>query len=265
MKTIFITGASSGIGKSIAFHLHQKNYKVYGTSRNPKYYPNLPFSLLKMDVRNHESIQKCIDFVLEKEGKIDILINNAGIGITGALEEIPQNEIENQFQTNLFGPIAVIKAILPSMREQKNGLVINITSIAGYMGLPFRSLYSASKGALQLLTEGLRMELKPFDIEVINVAPGDFDTDIASRRFHAPAHKNSPYFTMYNKMLEKINCDVNKGANPKILAQRIEQIIVNKNRKINYKVGGFLEKFSIILKRILPDKIFEKILYNHYK
>lgn len=265
MKTILITGASSGIGKSIALYLHQKNYKVYGTSRNPENYPNFPFSLLQMDVRNHESIQKCIDFVLEKEGKIDILINNAGVGITGALEEIPQNEIENQFQTNLFGPIAVIKAILPSMRNQKNGLVINITSIAGYMGLPFRSLYSASKGALHLITEGLRMELKPFDIEVVNVAPGDFDTDIASRRFHAPAQENSPYFTTYKKMLDKINCDVHQGKNPEILAKKIENIIVNKNSKINYKVGGFLEKFSIILKRILPDKVFEKILYNHYK
>ncbi|MFY7812208.1 MAG: SDR family oxidoreductase [Flavobacterium sp.] len=265
MKTILITGASSGIGKSIALHLHQKKYTVYGTSRNPENYPNLPFTLLQLDVRNPESIQKCVDIIIEKEGKIDILVNNAGVGITGALEEIPTSEIENQFQTNFFGPIAVIKAVLPNMREQKSGIIINITSIAGYMGLPFRSLYSASKGALQLLTEGLRMELKPFDIEVVNVAPGDFDTAIASRRFHAPANENSPYFITYKKMLDKINCDVNQGKNPEILAQKIEKIIVNKYRKINYKVGGFLEKFSIILKRILPDLVFEKMLYNHYK
>jgi short-subunit dehydrogenase len=252
-------------GKSIALHLHQKKYTVYGTSRNPENYPNLPFTLLQLDVRNQDSIQKCVELIIEKEGKIDVLINNAGVGITGALEEIPTSEIENQFQTNFFGPIAVIKAVLPNMRMQKSGLIINVTSIAGFMGLPFRSLYSASKGALQLLTEGLRMELKPFDIEVVNVAPGDFDTAIASRRFHAPANENSPYFTTYKKMLDKINCDVNQGKNPEILAQKIEKIIVNKSRKINYKVGGFLEKFSIILKRILPDLVFEKMLYNHYK
>lgn len=265
MKTILITGASSGIGKSIALHLHKKNYKVYGTSRNPENYPNLPFSLLQMDVRNHDSIQKCIDFVLEKEGKIDVLINNAGVGITGALEEIPSEEMMNQFQTNFFGPIEVIKAVLPTMRANKNGLILNITSIAAYMGLPYRSLYSASKSALQMVTEGLRMELKPFDIEVVNVAPGDFDTDIASRRFHAPINENTAYYSSYKKILDKINTDVNKGKNPNILAEKIEKIIVNKSRKINYKVGGFLEKFSIILKRILPDLLFEKMLYNHYK
>ena len=264
-KVVLITGGSSGIGKSIGEFLHHKGFIVYGTSRNPERVSNSVFPLIALDVRNTDSIHVAVAKIISTLGRLDIVINNAGVGITGPLEEIPMAEIRNNFETNFFGPIEVMKAVLPQMRSQKSGLIINITSIAGYMGLPFRSLYSASKGALQLLTEGLRMELKPFDIEVVNVAPGDFDTDIASRRFHAIANENSPYLTTYKKMLDKINGDVKKGKNPKILAEEMEKIIVHKSRKINYKVGGFLEKFSIILKRILPDLVFEKILYNHYK
>src|SRR5690606_5555469 len=133
-----------------------------------------------------DSIQKAVRQILEKENRIDVLINNAGAGITGALEEIPTSEIKRNFETNLFGPIEVIKAVLPQMRNQKSGLIINITSIAGYMGLPFRSVYSASKGALELITESLRMEVREFGIELTNIAPGDFATNIAQGRYHTP-------------------------------------------------------------------------------
>src|SRR5690606_26015538 len=142
-----------GIGKAIGEFLLNKGCKVYGTSRNPERYPDSKIELVALDVRNSESIKKAIQFVLEKETKIDVVINNAGVGITGPLEEIPLEEIKNNFETNLFGPIEVMKAVLPSMRMHKSGLIINITSIAGYMGLPFRSVYSASKGALELITE----------------------------------------------------------------------------------------------------------------
>jgi short-subunit dehydrogenase len=265
MKVVLITGASSGIGKSIGEFLTEKGFKVYGTSRNPENYLDSKFELLSLDVRNPESIRISIDYVLEKSGKIDVVINNAGVGITGPIEEIPMQEIKNNFETNFFGPISVIQAILPQMRKQKSGLIINITSIAGYMGLPFRGIYSASKGALELITESLNMEVKPFGINITNVAPGDFATNIASGRFHAPVIEGSDYKKTYGNNLKTMNEHVDSGGNPLEMAEAIYKIIQTSNPKIHYKVGSFIQKFSIVLKRILPDKIYEKMLMNHYK
>lgn len=264
-KVVFITGASSGIGKAIAEYLQTKNYSVYGTSRNPDKYPDSKINLLALDVTDSDSIQKAVNQLLEKENRIDVLINNAGSGITGALEEIPISEIKRNFETNLFGPIEIIKAVLPQMRKQKSGLVINITSIAGYMGLPYRSVYSASKGALELITEALRMEVKQFGIEITNAAPGDFATNIAQGRYHAPLIKGSDYEQSYGKTLELMNSHVDSGSNPIEMAKVVHKIINTEKPKIHYKVGMPLQKFSIVLKRILPDKMYEKMLMNHYK
>jgi short-subunit dehydrogenase len=264
-KVVLITGASSGIGKSIAEYLKQKGFTVYGTSRNPERYADSKINLITLDVTDEQSIKNAVDYVILKENRIDILINNAGVGITGPLEEIPTKEIKNNFETNLFGPIEMIKAVLPQMRKQKSGLIINITSIAGYMGLPYRSAYSASKGALELITEALRMEVKQFGIEVTNVAPGDFATNIAQSRYHAPVVSGSDYEKSYSKTLELMNSHVDSGSNPIEMAEAIYKIINNPNPKIHYKVGVFLQKFSIVLKRILPDKVYEKMLMKHYK
>ena len=264
-KVILITGGSSGIGKAMGEFLMHKEYIVYGTSRNATTIIDSNIKLIDLDVRNSESIKACITKIIELEGRIDVLINNAGVGITGPLEEIPLEEIKNNFETNVFGPIETMKAVLPQMRHQKSGLIINITSIAGYMGLPFRSVYSSSKGALELITESLRMETKSFGIQITNVAPGDFATDIASRRFHAPVQQGSAYETVYQNQLNMINEHVSGGSNPLEMAVAIHKIIDAKNPKIHYKVGAFMQKFSIVLKRILPDNIYEKILMNHYK
>lgn len=264
-KVILITGGSSGIGKSIGEYLQNQGHIVYGASRNPENVKNNKIKLVALDVRNVDSIKQCIEQVITNEGRLDVLINNAGVGITGPLEEIPMDEIKNNFETNLFGPIETMRAVLPQMRKQKSGLIINITSIAGYMGLPFRSVYSSSKGALELITESLRMEVKQFGIEVTNVAPGDFATDIASRRFHAPIIKNSPYEKVYSQQLATINEHVNHGSDPIQMAIGIAQIIANGKPKVHYKIGAFMQKFSIVLKRILPDKMYEKMLMNHYK
>lgn len=264
-KVILITGGSSGIGKSIGEFLHHKGFIVYGTSRNPEKIINSIFPLLTLDVRNNESIQSAIAKVIAASGRLDILINNAGVGITGPLEEIPTEEIKNNFETNFFGPIEVMKTVLPQMRAQKSGLIINITSIAGYMGLPYRSVYSASKGALELITEALRMEVKSLGIQITNVAPGDFATNIAAGRFHAPLLKGSAYEVPYGNTLKMMDEHVDSGSNPNEMAEAIYTIIQNPNPKIHYKVGAFLQKFSIVLKRILPDKVYEKMLMNHYK
>jgi len=264
-KVVLVTGGSSGIGKSIGEYLTEKGFIVYGTSRNPEHYQNSKFSILQLDVKKIETIQQTIATIIEKEGKLDVVINNAGAGITGAIEEIPEAEIKANFDTNFFGPINVIKAVLPQMRKQQAGLIINITSIAGYMGLPYRGIYSASKGALELLTEAFRMELKDFNIKMTNIAPGDFATNIAAGRYHAPLLENSPYKKPYGNTLELMNSHVDSGSNPNMMAHAVLKVINTKNPKTHYKVGAFMQKFSIVLKRILPDTVYEKLLINHYK
>ncbi len=264
-KIVLITGVSSGIGKAIGEFLFHKGYTVYGTSRNPEKISNSLFFLIALDVRNSESIQAAVAKVLTISGRIDILINNAGVGITGPIEELATQEMRNNFETNFFGPLEVIKTILPHMRAQQSGLIINITSIAGYMGLPYRGIYSASKSALEIASEALSIEVKAFGIKVVNVAPGEFDTNIAAGRYHAPVLEDSVYKVPYKNTLDTIDSHVHKGDDPIVLAMVIHQIIENNNPKLHYKVGAFLQKFSIVLKRILPDRIYERMLMNHYK
>lgn len=264
-KVVLITGGSSGIGKSIGEYLVERAFKVYGTSRFPEKYPESIFPILKLDVKHVETIQDAIKTIIKKEGRIDVLINNAGAGITGPLEELPEAEIKANFDTNFFGPINVIKAVLPQMRKQHSGLIINITSIAGYMGLPYRGIYSASKGALELITEAFRMELKDFNIHMTNIAPGDFATNIAAGRYHAPLLNHSPYRKPYGDTLTLMNTHVDSGSDPIMMAKAVLKVINTKNPKVHYKVGAFMQKFSIVLKRLLPDRVYEKMLMNHYK
>lgn len=264
-KVVLITGGSSGIGKAVGEFLLEKGFTVYGTSRNPDRVANSLFPLLTLDVRNADSIQKAIAEIIEKSGRVDVVINNAGVGITGPIEETPIEEIKNNFETNLFGPIEIMKAVLPAMRSQKSGLIINITSIAGYMGLPYRGVYSSSKAALEIISESISMEVKSFGINVVNVAPGDFATNIASGRYHAPVIKGSAYENAYGNTLKQMDEHVNSGSNPNQMAFAIYQIINEKNPKVHYKIGDFIQRFSIVLKRILPDRMYEKMLMNHYK
>ena len=264
-KVVLITGGSSGIGKSVGLFLTQKGYTVYGTSRNPDKIKEHPFELVALDVIETESITTAINTVIRKEGRIDVLINNAGMGITGPIEETPTSEMRKVFDTNFFGAIDVMKGVLPQMRKQRSGLIINVTSIAGYMGLPFLGIYSATKGALEIATEAVRMEVKNFGIEVTNIAPGDFATNIAAGRYHTPVFDDSPYRTNYQNNLNLMDNHVDSGGDPIEMAKAIYTIINTSKPKVHYKVGGFMEKFSIVLKRILPDKIYERILMNHFK
>lgn len=264
-KVVLISGASSGIGKSIAFFLSEKGYKVYGTSRSPKNKEILPFTMIALDVLKKETIEIAIEQIFEKEGKIDVLVNNAGMGITGPIEETPMEEMRKAFETNFFGAIELMKAVLPKMRAQKSGLIINVTSIAGYMGLPFRGVYSATKGALDLISESTNMEVHQFGIKVVTIAPGDFATNIAAGRYHTPFFENSEYKKSYKQNLDLMNTHVDSGMNPLAMAEQVYKIINHPNPKIHYKVGKFMEKFSIVLKRILPDKVYQKLLMNHYK
>ena len=265
-KVVLITGGSSGIGKSIGTFLTSKGYVVYGTTRNPKNYPDFEaFELVQLDVKDIDSIERAVSYIISREGRLDVLINNAGVGITGPIEETPHEEILNVFETNFHGPVHMMKAVLPQMRKQGRGAIINITSIAGYMGLPFRGFYSATKGALGLITEALRMETKDFGVTITNVAPGDFATNIAAGRYHAPVLDGSPYEDKYSQTIDSINSDVDSGGDPIKVAEAVYKIIHQKQPKVHNPVGAFLQKFSLTLKKILPDKVYEKLLINHYK
>lgn len=264
-KVIFITGASSGIGQAIASHLQAKGYTVYGTSRNAEKHPDKNFKMISLDLLDTHSIQQAVEKIIAQEGRIDVLINNAGIGLMGSVEEMPTQEIKKGFDINFFGQLDVIKTTLPYMRAQKSGLIINITSIGGYTGLPFRGAYSSAKSALHIITESLNMELKKFNINAVTIAPGSINTNISERRYYTPLADDSPYKDTYTKNLDLVNEHVNGGLEPLALAQKVEKIINTKKPKIHYKVAGFMEKLSIILKKTLPSKVYEKLLMNHYK
>lgn len=266
VKVVFITGGSSGIGKAIGDYLVEKGYKVYGTSRNPSSYTGKSkFTLIRMDVASQDSIRNAVEEVLCNEKRIDVLVNNAGVGITGPIEETPDAEIHKAFDTNVYGPIRVMKAVIPQMREQQKGLIINITSIAAYMGLPYRGIYSATKAALEITTEAFRMETQQFGIEMTNIAPGDFATNIAAGRYHVPRVEHSPYKMAYGNTLDMMNAHVDAGEDPIKMARTVHKIIQSSRPRIHYKQGAYLQKFSVILKRILPDRLYERMLMRHYK
>ncbi|MDG1573100.1 SDR family oxidoreductase [Robiginitalea sp. M366] len=263
---VLITGASSGLGKATGQFLASRGYRVYGTARNPGRYPDFEdFPLLAMDVCQPESVRAAVARLLEQEGRIDVLINNAGVGITGPMEETPYSEVCEALETNFHGPLRVMGAVAPQMRKQGSGFIVNITSIAGYMGLPFRGVYSASKGALQVATEAYRMELRPFGIRVATLAPGDYATNIASGRYHTPLSETSPYRDTYGKSLELMDAHVDQGGDPAEVARAVYRILQKRTPKVHYTVGSPLQRFSLVLKRILPDTWYERLLRNHYK
>src|SRR5512138_3104258 len=186
-KVVFITGASSGFGKYTSSYLAHKGYIVYGTCRKTcEHDPAV--NMILMDVTDLHSVKRCIESVLEKEGRIDVLINNAGMHTGGAIEVAPYEDIRLQLETNVIGSINLIKEVLPSMRKQRKGTIMNVSSIGGLMGLPFQGIYSAGKFAIEGISEVLRMELRQFNIKVIVINPGDFHTNntINRKNFLAP-------------------------------------------------------------------------------
>lgn len=264
-KIVIITGASSGMGKATADYLSQKGHTVIGTCRTPDNYPTPDtYSLLPLDLTKQESISKFIAYFQEQKIVPEILVNNAGVGITGPAEEIEMDAIRMHFETNFFGPIALTQGLLPLMREASEACIINITSIAGFSGLPFRSIYSASKSALSIYTEALRMELKSASIRVATLAPGDYATDIATRRYHSTVIKGSPYEAIYTEALSTMDAHVDEGSDPILIAKEIEKIIYTKKPKVHYISGQWLQKFSVVLKGIVPSRWYEKLIQNHY-
>jgi NAD(P)-dependent dehydrogenase (short-subunit alcohol dehydrogenase family) len=266
-KVVLVTGGSSGIGKSICLYLHQKGFVVYGTSRNPDRYKNdLPFKLIALDVLDASTIMPAIKTIIDKEGRLDVLINNAGIGMLGSIEDSTAEEVKEVFETNVYGILRTIQAVLPHMRERRSGLIINVSSIAGYMGLPYRGIYSATKASVHMITEAMRMELKPYGVHACVVDPGDFATNISENRRVAKAGRTG---TVYVKEINRIEAIINKevahSSDPILMGKAIEKIMQASNPDINYVVGSPMQKLSIFVRRLVPKKWFEKIIASHYK
>jgi len=189
MKNVLITGTTSGFGKATANHLSNLGYNVAGTSRNPLN-TDQNYKVFKLDVRDDQSVQIAVNDAIKTMGSIDILINNAGYGLSGPIEETSIEEAKEQLEVNFWGTFRMTKAVLPSMRKQQKGLIINISSLAGLIGLPFQGFYS------------VRVEVKPFGIHVVNINPGDYHTSATQNR-KIVAHSTDIYKNKFNRVLIK--------------------------------------------------------------
>lgn len=262
-KVILITGASSGIGKASAEYLAQQGHTVFGTSRYPGSYPKPKgYTILQMDVTEVESIQAAVNQIIEDKGKIDVLINNAGFGIAGTIEDTSIGKAKEQFETNFFGTVRLIKSVLPIMRKQDSGLIINISSIGGLIGLPYQSMYSASKFAIEGFTESLYKELRSSKIKITMIEPGDFKTGFTEKR---EIPKNANQSIAFQNTLQVIENDENTGQDPKLIGKLLSQIINKSNPRLRYTVGAFDQRLSVLLKRLLPNRLFDWIIMKHYK
>ena len=265
-KVILITGISSGFGRETAKLLAEKGYIVYGTVRKECKVPG-QVNVLKMDLTDELSVKEAVKTLLEKEGKIDVLINNAGMHTGGPVETTPPENIRLQMDSNFIGTVALTREVLPGMRNQGGGLIINFSSIGGLMGLPFQGFYSAAKFAIEGFSEALRMEVAAFDIKVVVINPGDFHTSNSAnrRKFLAPLTENDPYREQFEETLEIIEKDESNGWDPVTLAKKMVKIVESKNLKQRYIISSFEQKLAVFLKHILPGRLFRKILEAHYK
>jgi NADP-dependent 3-hydroxy acid dehydrogenase YdfG len=263
-KIVLITGASSGLGESISNYLLQKGYVVYGTSRNIEQQKK-PFNTINMDVTSDESIHSAVEKIIKQHSRIDVLINNAGLGIAGPVETLSINDIQIVLDTNVTGVIRTIQAVLPYMRAQHSGTIINISSIGSETGLPYRGLYSASKAAVDRITEALRIELAPFGVQACIVQPGGVKTDINKNRIKTDLPGDSVYKASFDTTYTLINESVEQGLEPGDFGRLIEKLLQTKYLKRCYRIGKPTEKLSVILKRLLPSSTFEGMIKKHYK
>jgi hypothetical protein len=264
-KIILVSGASSGIGLAIAKRLILDGHRVYGISRNFSA-GKFDFPGYDADVTRPADTQQVIDEILKKEGRIDVLINSAGYSFTSPIEFCSQDELRAQMETNFFGLVSLTRQMVPSLRNQRNGMIIQISSIGGIMGLPYQGMYSAAKFALEGFSEALSMELRNFNVKVKLILPGDTRTNLTSaRKEYAAKAQDHIYAASYRRALEKIVQDEHSGVHPDRIAQRVSRLIRRKNSKFRHVVCSPLQRVAVILKRILPFSWFEAILSGHYK
>jgi hypothetical protein len=264
-KVILITGISSGFGAETAGLFAESGHIVYGTIRR-NCETSKKINIIRLDLTDSISIKKAVESVIQKEGRIDVLINNAGMHTGGPIETLPAEYIKLQMDTNFYGLVQLTREVLPVMRKQGGGMIINFSSIGGLMGLPFQAFYSASKFAVEGFSEALRMEVKPFNIKIVLINPGDFHTNNSAnrRRFLSPTNDSDPYYENFTKALLQIEKDEAHGWKPVVLARKLVKIIECKNPRQKYIIASFEQKLAVILKYILPGKMFRTILENHY-
>ncbi len=261
-KVILITGASSGIGLSTAEYLAGKGHRVFGASRSQP--QNVTFEWICMDVTSEESVKSAVQKILTQTNHIDVLINNAGLGLAGPLEETTDELVNTVFNTNVLGVLRVCRSLIPVFRKQGHGFILNISSIAAGMGLPFRGIYTASKAALETMTESLSMELKEFNIQVCSVLPGDISTSINNHRLITNLREDSVYADRFSKVHRQINEEVRMAAQPIIIARAIEKIIHIPKPRLHYSIGPFMQRATVWLRFILPQRFFEFLLMRFY-
>src|SRR2546425_9323650 len=220
-RVALVTGASSGFGQVTATRLAKHGFQVFGTSRTPIDHPAGSYEMLPLDVCSEPSVQACVQTILQRTGRIDLLVNNAGYAQGGALEENSLDDARAQFETNVFGVLRVLKAVLPAMRQQSGGQIITVSSLLGMVALPYLGLYASSKFSLEGVMEGLQDELRPFHIRVSLVEPTFFRTKFAVQ---PPATPLAAYESARQSMMQFVRQAVEQGPDPKQVARRIVQL-----------------------------------------
>lgn len=265
-KIILVTGASSGFGKTIAAQLVKEGHFVYGTSRKATV-SDTGCTMLQMDVIDRNSVAKVVEQIIAKQGRIDVVVNNAGIGIGGSAELATEEEIALQMNTNFGGTVNVCSCVLPYMRKQRSGLIINMSSIGGVFGIPYQGFYSASKFAIEGYSETLNLETAQFGIKVVIVEPGDFCTEFTgNRKISAATQNNADYRNSFARVLKNIEHDETHGAKPEYLAKKIAKIVACKRPRLRYVVTpNPIQKLSVVLSKIMCGRHFQALLRLFYK
>lgn len=265
-KVALITGASSGIGKEAAIELKNKGFTVYAAARRVDKMQDLATKGIRpisLDVTDDESMIHGVNEILKKEGRIDVLVNNAGYGSYGAVEDVPLDEARRQMEVNVFGLARMIQLVLPNMRERKFGKIVNISSMGGKIWTNFGGWYHATKFAVEGLSDCLRLELAPFGIDVIVVEPGGIKTDwgiIAAENLKKVSAKG-PYAKATNKAADGMikNYTGNQLSKPELIARTIGKAVTAKRPKTRYLVG-FMAKPMVFMKTVFGDRAYDRII-----
>jgi short-subunit dehydrogenase len=267
-KTVVITGASIGIGKATAILFAQKGWNVVASMRSPekeqdlRQYPNI--ELAKLDITDEANIHAFTEGVIKTYGKIDVLINNAGLGVFGVFEGATMEQIFNQFNTNVFGTMRMIKSFLPHFRQQKQGVIVNISSGVGKIGVPYQSLYNATKFSLEGFTEALQYELEPLGIHVKLVLPGNIKTNFFNALITTDVSQLPDYQRNQELALGSLVEMNQKGTTPQDVAEVIFKSATDGSNRLRYLAGSDVKLF-LRLRSLLPDGLFFKIIKSQIK
>jgi len=251
-KVAVVTGSSSGIGLATSLELARKGFFTYATARNPAKAgaiteaakkERIPISVVQLDVNDDNSVKNAVQRILNEKGRIDVLVNNAGYGLGGAFEDTSMEEVRTQYETNVFGLIRTTQAVLPAMRKQRSGIIVNISSGAGRLGYPGASVYVSSKHAIEGLSESIAYELEPFGIRVVLVEPGVVKTNFANDMVFAKKAQepNSPYSQMMQRMGANWQSMVENGSSAELVARVVLDAITSKDPNLRYIAGKDME------------------------